>query len=74
MTSVSKGEYILSIDYTMAVSILMFIATSEITIVLIFLQLCAEVKKKKKKERKVLLHASILIFHYRIIIGGGNPS
>ncbi|KAG2200538.1 hypothetical protein INT47_012324 [Mucor saturninus] len=42
LTSVSKGEYILSIDYTMAVSTLMFLATSGITIVLIFLQLCAE--------------------------------
>lgn len=48
LTSVNKGEYILSTDYTMAVSMLMFIATSEITVVLIFLQLCAEVQKEQK--------------------------
>jgi transmembrane 9 superfamily protein 2/4 len=42
LTSVSKGEYMLSVDNTIMVSILLLIATSEITVVLIFLQLCAE--------------------------------
>lgn len=44
LTSVSKGEYMLSISNTVMVSILVLMATSEITVVLIFLQLCAEVK------------------------------
>ncbi|KAG2228934.1 hypothetical protein INT48_001509 [Thamnidium elegans] len=42
LNSVNKGEYVLSIDNTMLVSILLLIATSEITVVLVFLQLCAE--------------------------------
>lgn len=42
LTSISRGEYILSVNYTVIASILLFIATSEITVVLIFLQLCSE--------------------------------
>jgi transmembrane 9 superfamily protein 2/4 len=42
LNSIAKGEYILSINYTIWVSILLLIATAEMTIVLIFLQLCNE--------------------------------
>lgn len=73
LSSVNKGEYLLSIDYTMAVSILFLIATSEITIVLIFLQLCAEVHKKEKCDHVNSSHLTLFFFSFRIIIGGGNP-
>lgn len=70
LTSAIRGEYMLSIDYTVIVSILLFVATSEITVVLIFLQLCAEVKIII-----ILSHVSkYLILFSRIISGGGNPS
>lgn len=44
LMSMNRGEYTLSIEYLMYISVLVLICTAEMTIVLIFLQLCTEVK------------------------------
>jgi transmembrane 9 superfamily protein 2/4 len=42
LISISKGEYILSIPHTVYVSILLLVSSAQMTIVLVFLQLCSE--------------------------------
>ncbi|KAL7326661.1 hypothetical protein PS15p_208960 [Mucor circinelloides] len=42
LNSVAKGEFILSINYTIWTSVLLLISAAEMTIVLVFLQLCNE--------------------------------
>lgn len=42
LVSMTRGEYTLSIDYLVYISVFFLICTSEITIVFIFLHLCSE--------------------------------
>ncbi|KAI8985133.1 hypothetical protein BDB01DRAFT_789023 [Pilobolus umbonatus] len=42
LNSVSRGEYTLSIEHTTIIAALMLITASEVTVILVFLQLCAE--------------------------------